>query len=122
MIKRLENSSLQDHTFHGHYFETSKEDLEKVCGPVMYNDDDSDEVTQNEWEMTTEDGTTFTIYDYKEFRYAVAAANKDTGVITYTSSAGTFVGYRKFAIKIEMIANNIHNAPFVKDYRGIALT
>ena len=26
------------------------------------------EVTQNEWEMTTEDGTTFTIYDYKEFR------------------------------------------------------
>ena len=40
MIKRLENSSLQDHTFHGHYFETSKEDLEKVCGPVMYNDDD----------------------------------------------------------------------------------
>ena len=68
MIKRLENSSLQDHTFHGHYFETSKEDLEKVCGPVMYNDDDSDEVTQNEWEMTTEDGTTFTIYDYKEFR------------------------------------------------------
>jgi hypothetical protein len=68
MIKRLENSSLQDHSFHGHYFETTKEDLEKVCGPVMYNDDDDSEVVQNEWEMTTEDGTTFTIYDYKEFR------------------------------------------------------
>ena len=68
MIKRLENSSLQDHTFHGHYFEATKTDLEKACGPVMYNDDDSDEVTQNEWEMTTEDGTTFTVYDYKEFR------------------------------------------------------
>ena len=60
--------------------------------------------------------------DYKEFRYAVADANKSADVITYTSSAGTFVGYRKFAIKIEMIANSIHNVPFVKDYRGIALT
>jgi len=68
MIKRLENSSLQDHTFHGHHFEATKQDLEKACGPVMYNDDDTDEVTQNEWEMATEDGTTFTIYDYKEFR------------------------------------------------------
>ena len=66
MIKRLENYSLQDHSFHGHYFETSKEDLEKICGPVMYNDDDDTEVVQNEWEMSTEDGTTFTIYDYKE--------------------------------------------------------
>ena len=60
--------------------------------------------------------------DYKEFRYKVADANKDTGVLTYTSTAGTFIGYRKFAIKIDLIADDIHNAPFVKDYRGIALT
>lgn len=60
--------------------------------------------------------------DYREYRYAVAAANKDTGVLTYTSDAGTFVGYRKFAIRIDLIADSIHNAPFVKDYRGIALT
>ena len=60
--------------------------------------------------------------DYKEFRYKVADANKTTGVITYTSASGTFVGYRKFAIRIDLIADSIHNAPFVKDYRGIALT
>ena len=60
--------------------------------------------------------------DFKEFRYRVADANKDAGVLTYTSTAGTFVSYRKFAIRIDMIADNIHNAPFVKDYRGIALT
>ena len=60
--------------------------------------------------------------DYKEFRYKVADANKDSDVITYTSTAGTFVGYRKFAIRIDMIADSIHNVPFVKDYRGIALT
>ena len=60
--------------------------------------------------------------DYKEFRYRVADANKDSDVITYTSTAGTFVGYRKFAVRIDLIADSIHNAPFVKDYRGIALT
>ena len=60
--------------------------------------------------------------DYREFRFAVADANKDTGVLTYTSAAGVFLGYRKFAIRIDLLADNIHNAPFVKDYRGIALT
>ena len=68
MIKRLENGNLNDHSFHGHYFMATKEDVEKVCGPVMYNDNDNSEVVQNEWEMATEDGATFTIYDYKEFR------------------------------------------------------
>ena len=61
--------------------------------------------------------------DFREYRYAVAEANKDSlGVIRYTSSAGTFASYRKFAIKIELLAENIYNVPFVKDYRGIALT
>lgn len=60
--------------------------------------------------------------DYKEYRFAVADANKDSGVLTYDSDSGTFVGYRKFAIRIDMLADTIHNAPFVKDYRGIALT
>ena len=62
-------------------------------------------------------------YDFREFRYAVADANKDAqGVLRYTSSAGTFASYRKFTIKIELLAEDIYNVPFVKDYRGIALT
>lgn len=60
--------------------------------------------------------------DYKEYRYVVSDANKNNGVLRYTSTAGTFDSYRKFAIKIVLIAPNIYNAPFVKDYRGIALT
>ena len=60
--------------------------------------------------------------DFREYRYAVAAANKNSDVLRYTSSAGTFDGYRAFAIKIELLAPNEFNAPFVKDYRGIALT
>lgn len=60
--------------------------------------------------------------DYREYRYAVPDANKNAGVLRYTSAAGTFDSYRKFAIKIVLTAPNIYNVPFVKDYRGIALT
>ena len=38
MIKRLENYSLEDTRFHGHHFYATKDDLEKVCGKVMYTD------------------------------------------------------------------------------------
>jgi hypothetical protein len=61
--------------------------------------------------------------DYREYKYRVAEANKDgSGVIEYTSTEGTFSSYRKFAIKIELLADNIWVVPTVKDYRGIALT
>lgn len=61
--------------------------------------------------------------DWREYKYRVADANKNGGgVITYSSSSGTFSSYRKFAIKIELLAENINIVPFVKDYRGIALT
>jgi hypothetical protein len=62
--------------------------------------------------------------DYREYKYRVPAANKNSnGVITYTnSSTGTFDGYRKFAIRIDLIAQSINVVPTVKDYRGIALT
>jgi hypothetical protein len=68
-MNRLEDSSLAENlTFHNHDFIAAQEDIEKVCGIVMYTDPDPGEVTQNEWEMQTEDGTPFTIYDFKEYR------------------------------------------------------
>ena len=68
MIKRLENYSLEDTRFFGHHFFATKDDLEKVCGKVMYTDSDIKEKTQNEWEMATEHDVHFTIYDWKEYR------------------------------------------------------
>jgi len=62
------------------------------------------------------------IGDYKEFRYRIADANKNAGVYEYTSSNGTFQEFRRFAIKIELLSSNIHNAPTLMDYRAIALT
>ena len=67
--------------------------------------------------------STTNIYDYREFKYRVPAANKDgNGVLTYTSNAGDFSSYRRFAIKIEMVSPNVYNAPTLRDYRAIALT
>ena len=62
------------------------------------------------------------IRDYKEFRYRIADANKNAGVYEYTSTNGTFQEFRRFAIKIELLSPNIHNAPTLMDYRAIALT
>ena len=60
--------------------------------------------------------------DYKEYVYRVADANKNAGVLTYSNDAGTFEGYRRFAVKIEMLSEDVFKAPKLLDYRGIALT
>ena len=63
------------------------------------------------------------INDYREYRYRVSSTNKDgNGVLTYTSNAGEFSSFRRFAIRIDMLSPNVYNAPTLKDYRAIALT
>jgi len=70
--------------------------------------------------------STTNIRDYREFKYRIPAANKvgglASGAFTYDNDSGSFQTYRSFAIKIEMLSPNIHNAPTLRDYRGIALT
>ena len=90
---------------------------------------DSSDFDQQGWiELELFEGTntycsSINTNDYREFKWRVAEADKDVNdVLQYTGPNGTFSGYRKFAIKIELLAENIWNAPFVKDYRGIALT
>lgn len=60
--------------------------------------------------------------DFKEYMYNISDINKNNGLLTYTNDAGTFEGYRRFAVKIELISENIFKAPRLLDYRGIALT
>jgi hypothetical protein len=60
--------------------------------------------------------------DIREFVYVLPEINKVNGVYTYANENGIFEGYRKFAIKIEMLSENITNVPRVFDYRGIAIT
>ena len=63
------------------------------------------------------------IDDYREFKYELADANKDgAGSLEYTGPSGTFAGYRKFAIRIDMLTPDISKTPTVRDYRALALT
>ena len=66
--------------------------------------------------------------DFKEFVYKIPEAEKVNGVLTYSNSSGTYSGYRKFAVKVEFIVNDVNgripigSVPRLLDYRGIALT
>lgn len=61
-------------------------------------------------------------FDFREFAYELPDAAKTDEVLTYTNSIGTFTGYRRFAVKIELLSENIFKAPRLLDYRGISLT
>ena len=62
------------------------------------------------------------IDDYKEFSYRVPSTNLDSGVLTYSTTLGEFLGFRKFAVRIDLLSTNTYQVPYVADYRGIALT
>jgi uncharacterized membrane protein YkoI len=60
--------------------------------------------------------------DFREYVYGIPAANKDVfGEFTYTSLNGNFTGFKKFAVKIELLSDTTYRVPRVADYRGIAL-
>ena len=90
--------------------------------------DDSSTFDTNDWvELEITEGANLyssvsNTSDFKEFVYAVKAADKTAGVLTYTNGISTFEGYRRFAVKIELHSENIFKAPRLLDYRGISLT
>lgn len=94
----------------------------------VQNASDSSNFDSNEWiELEKTSGANIfssksNLNDFREFTYGIPAANKDNGVVTYTNENGSFDGFRKFAIKIELLSENIGNVPRLLDYRGIALT
>lgn len=62
-------------------------------------------------------------YDMKQFIYEVPVANKPVSALRYTNPTGAiFDGYRRFAIKLELLSPTIHRTPRVRDFSGIALT
>ncbi len=91
---------------------------------------DSSNFASNDWieleviEGLRAESSTSNVNDYREFIYAVPDSEKNAdGALTYESQdGGDFVGYRKFAIRIDLLSPNIHQAPTVADFRAIALT
>ena len=66
MIKKT-NKSLDGTSFHGATFSATLADLQVILGAPNHTSDHHDKV-QNEWEMELEDGTVFSVYDWKEYR------------------------------------------------------
>ena len=58
--------------------------------------------------------------DYKEFVFEIPESVKNGGVVEYSNETGTYQGYRSFAIRIDLLSDNVANIPKVLDYRGIA--
>lgn len=54
-------------SFYDHTIRATVNDLIQVCGKPYEHGDPNDKV-QYEWLMETENGTVFTIYDWKEYR------------------------------------------------------
>jgi hypothetical protein len=66
MIKKT-NKSLDGTSFHGATISATLADLQIILGAPNQTSDQYDKV-QNEWEMELEDGTVFSVYDWKEYR------------------------------------------------------
>ena len=94
-----------------------------------FDNDDFDSLPWIEMEIFEGVGLFSTVSntnDYREFKLRIPKGNKvggvESGAVTYTSNSGIFTGFKRFAVRIDMLSPNIHNAPTLKDYRGIALT
>jgi hypothetical protein len=66
MIKKT-NKSMNGTSFHGATITATLADLKIILGEPSNTGDSNDKV-QNEWDLELEDGTVFTVYDWKEYR------------------------------------------------------
>jgi len=55
-------------SFHDSVIRASVNELTKIIGEPDYDGNDGEDKTNFEWDMETEDGDVFTIYDWKEYR------------------------------------------------------
>ena len=68
MIKLVSNpSSTSGTSFHGHTVNCSYNDLVNAIGLPQYAGNTGKDKTNYEWDLELEDGTVFTIYDWKEY-------------------------------------------------------
>jgi hypothetical protein len=55
-------------SFHDSVISETLANLISVLGEPNYSGNDGEDKVNFEWEMETEDGTVFTVYDWKEYR------------------------------------------------------
>jgi hypothetical protein len=62
------NKSANGTSFHDTTFFASVSDLRKILGEPYSEQNDGSDKCNFDWVMETEDGTIFTVYDWKEYR------------------------------------------------------
>ena len=62
------NKETNGTSFFGTTFTATVQDLRKILGEPICEFNDGEDKTNFEWEMETEDGEVFTVYDWKEYR------------------------------------------------------
>ena len=55
-------------SFHDHTFTATVDDLRNVLGQPQFESNDGEDKNNFDWIMETQDGTVFTVYDWKEYR------------------------------------------------------
>ncbi len=101
------------------------------------NAEDADPFNDKLWTLLDVDApsvytSSFDPNEYREYMYTVPTAvpavptaylnENNGGVIEYAAASGPeYVGFKSFAIKIVLLAANIHIIPTVNDVRAIAL-
>lgn len=89
------------------------------------NEADPVSIRDNGWiELEKTSGNLFSsnsnTSDFKEFIFEVSEENKAGNIIEYSNETGTYSGYRSFALRIDLLSENVASVPKVLDYRGIA--
>ena len=65
---RKTNKSTGGTSFHDTTIRTTVHTLIKLLGKPAYSGNDGEDKVNYEWEMETNDGDVFTVYDWKEYR------------------------------------------------------
>lgn len=55
-------------SFHNSTVNATVNQLRKILGEPLFEDNKGDDKVNFEWELETEDGEVFTVYDWKEYR------------------------------------------------------
>jgi hypothetical protein len=55
-------------SFHSTTIKATVNDLKTILGEPLFSDNDGQDKVNFEWEMETDNGNVFTVYDWKEYR------------------------------------------------------
>lgn len=104
------------------------------CYVRIQNATDPLDIDSNPWlELDLIEGnglfcSTTNINDFREFVYEISTTHEvedptdpTAKIVQYENTSGTYLGFKKFQIKIELTSDDIGSVPRLLDYRGIAL-